>query len=190
MKAHRSASGKPPRPPSEALPGSLVDESAGAAAARAPTTPAASRPSGARPSTTAGRASPTSTPSRPTVRDGAGALHHHAQRQPRHLLRPVDQSVSRLRARLHLLLRAAVARATRTCRRASISKPSCSTRRTRPSCSRRSCRKPALRCSTHHARHQHRSLSAHRARATASRAPSSKCWSAPPSGRRSSPRPR
>ena len=42
----------------------------------------------------------------------------------RHRLRPLDQSLSRLRARLHLLLRAADPRLSRACRRASISRPS------------------------------------------------------------------
>ena len=47
----------------------------------------------------------------PPVQDlghrGAGAENHHPQRIARHRLRPLDQSLSRLRARLHLLLRAA-----------------------------------------------------------------------------------
>ena len=38
---------------------------------------------------------------------GKGAGDHHPQRQPGHRLRPFDQSLSRLRARLHLLLRPA-----------------------------------------------------------------------------------
>ena len=38
---------------------------------------------------------------------GEAAHHHHAQRVARHLLRPLDQPLSRLRARLRLLLRAA-----------------------------------------------------------------------------------
>jgi hypothetical protein len=42
------------------------------------------------------------------------------------LLRPLDQSLSRLRAWLRLLLRAADARVIRGCRRGSISRASCS----------------------------------------------------------------
>ena len=41
------------------------------------------------------------------------AQDHHAQRLAGYLLRPLDQSLSRLRARLHLLLRAADARLSR-----------------------------------------------------------------------------
>ena len=65
---------------------------------------------------------------------GDGQEHHRHQRQPRHQLRPVDQSLSRLRARLHLLLRAADPLLPRPFRRASISRPSSTPRSTPPSC--------------------------------------------------------
>ena len=45
--------------------------------------------------------------------DRRHAQDHHPQRLARHLVRPLDQSVSRLRARLHLLLRAADPRLSR-----------------------------------------------------------------------------
>ena len=51
------------------------------------------------------------------------AAHHRHQRQPRHQLRPVDQPLSRLRAWLHLLLRAAHPRLSRPLARASTSRP-------------------------------------------------------------------
>ena len=40
------------------------------------------------------------------VFEDTAQVDHRAQRQPRHLVRPLDQSLPRLRARLHLLLRA------------------------------------------------------------------------------------
>ena len=113
---------------------SSVHRSAGAAAARhQPQRPLSSaRP--ARWSTTAGAAPPSC---RRCARGdaGEGQDHHHAQRLARHLLRPLDQPLSRLRARLHLLLRPADARLSWASRRGSISRPSSSPSRTRPSCS-------------------------------------------------------
>ena len=74
---------------------------------------------------------------------GEAAHHHHAQRVARHLLRPLDQSLSRLRARLRLLLRAADPQLSWACRRGWTSNRSCSPSRTRRSCSTRSCRRKA-----------------------------------------------
>ena len=58
-------------------------------------------------STTAGARSRTCRRSRPRCRRRRRKHDHHHQQLARHLLRPVDQSLSRLRARLRLLLRAA-----------------------------------------------------------------------------------
>ena len=61
--------------------------------------------------------------------------HHHAQRVSRHFLRPVDQSLSRLRAWLRLLLRAADPRLSWACPPVSISRPGCSPSPMRRRCS-------------------------------------------------------
>ena len=57
-----------------------------------------------------GRRSTTCPPLKTEVQEETAAQDHHHQRIAGHLLRPVDQSLSRLRARLRLLLRAADAR--------------------------------------------------------------------------------
>ena len=89
---------------------------------------------------------------------------HHPQRFARHFLRPLDQPLSRLRARLHLLLRAADPRLSRAFAGA----------RFRIEAVRQAGGAEAARarafgcrlCAAHHRdRHQHRSLPADRARA-------------------------
>ena len=96
---------------------------------------------------------------------GDGQKHHRPQRQPRHQLRPVDQPLPWLRARLHLLLRPPHACLPRPFRRASISRPSCTPRSTPPSCWRRELGQSPLCAEVHRARRRHRPLSADRARA-------------------------
>ena len=76
--------------------------------------------------------------------DRLHAQDHHAQRLARHFLRPLDQSLSRLRARLHLLLRAARRTPISGCRRGSISNPSCSSSPKRRSCSNANCRRRVM----------------------------------------------
>ncbi len=68
---------------------------------------------------------------------------HHPQQLARHRLRPLDQSLSRLRARLRLLLRAADPRLSRPVARARFRDRSCSPSRTRRSCWSASCRRRA-----------------------------------------------
>ena len=87
----------------------------------------------------------------PGRRDQAPDHRHHRapqvdpdpQQLARHRLRPLDQRLSRLRARLHLLLRAADPRLPRPVARASISNRGCSSSPTRRSCCTRRCRGPA-----------------------------------------------
>ena len=97
--------------------------------------------------TTAGARSTRTSPRRRApqtqVTRGARAQHHQPQRLARHRLQPVDQSLPRLRARLRLLLRAARRTPTWTCRRASISRPSCSPRPMPPSACARNSPSPA-----------------------------------------------
>ena len=99
---------------------------------------------------------------------GDGRCHpqdHHPQQVARHRLRPLDQSLSRLRARLHLLLRAADAR---------LSRPVARARFRIQAVREAGCGRAAgegtggaeLRAERDRDRHQHRSLSADRARAT------------------------
>ena len=83
-------------------------------------------------STTAGSRSTNCTPFRPRSRSSRPADDHHPQRVARHLLRSLDQSLSRLRARLRLLLRAADPRLSWACRPGSISRRGCSSRRAPP----------------------------------------------------------
>ena len=73
-------------------------------------------------------------PFKTDVLPGDGQEHHLHQRQPRHQLRPVHQPLSRLRARLHLLLRAADPLPTSAIRPGSTSRPSSTPRSTPPSC--------------------------------------------------------
>ena len=86
-------------------------------------------------------------------RRSAAAHRGHARCQPQrdraqqlagHPVRPLDQSLSRLRARLRLLLRAADATPISACRRGSISRPSCSPSSTRRACSSASSPSPAI----------------------------------------------
>ena len=108
----------------------------------------------------------------------AGAHHHHAQRQPRHLLRPLDQPLPRLRARLHLLLRAPDPLLSSGIRPGSTSRPSSTPSRTPPSCSRRSW--PIRATSPRPSRSAPTPTPTSRSSASgASRARSSRCWSAP-----------
>ena len=69
-----------------------------------------------------------------------------AQQLARHPVRPLDQPLSRLRARLHLLLRAADATPISGCRPGSTSRPSCSPSTTRRRCSSASWPQPGYRC--------------------------------------------
>ena len=94
-----------------------------------------------------------------------GRLHaqdHHPQRVARHLLRPLDQSLSRLRARLRLLLRAADPRLSRA-----VAGPRFRVEAVREAGRAGAPGKGTVRsglCAAHHGdRHQHRSVSADRA---------------------------
>ena len=138
--------------------------SGGAVAGRAPTTPAASKASGVRPSTTAGRASAISTPSRRRCSTTRPAPSSPATTAP------TSPSTGRSTPIAAASTAASIAsRGRRTAisaiRPGSTSRPSSTPRPTPPSCWRRSSPQPALRAEQHRARHQHRPLSADRARA-------------------------
>ena len=105
------------------------------------------------------------------------AQDHHAQRFARHFLRPLDQSLSRLRARLHLLLRAADARLSRAVAGARFRIQAVRQARSAEAARTRTVG-AGLRAAHHRHRHQHRSLPADRARSIRSCAASSKCSSA------------
>ena len=96
----------------------------------------------------------------------------------RHFVRPLDQSVSRLRARLRLLFRAADPRLSRAVAGARL-RIEAVHEAERPGIAGARIVGARLRAESHRHRHQHRSVSADRAPATKSCAAFSKCWSAP-----------
>ena len=98
------------------------------------------------------------------VHRGDGQEHHRPQRQPRHQLRPVDQPLSRLRARLHLLLCAADACLPRPFARPRLRDQALCQGECGRAARARACQ-PQLRPEGHRARRRHRSLPADRARA-------------------------
>ena len=100
-------------------------------------------------------------PFKTTVGDRHGAQDHHPQRLARHLVRPLDQSLSRLRARLRLLLRPADPRLSRPLARARFRIQAVhEAGRARTA---RARAVGARLCAAHHRdRHQHRSLPADR----------------------------
>ncbi len=117
-------------------------------------------------------------PFKTDVLPGDGQEHHLHQRQPRHQLRAVHQPLSRLRARLHLLLRAADPLPTSAIRPGSTSRPSSTPRSTPPSCWSASSPIPATCRST--SRSAPSPIPTSRSSAsTASPARSWRCWSAP-----------
>ncbi len=87
------------------------------------------------------------------------------QRQPRHRLRSVDQPLSRLRARLHLLLCASNARLSRPLAGSRL-RDQALRQGERGRSARARARQPALCAQGHSARRRHRPLSADRARAS------------------------
>ena len=93
---------------------------------------------------------------------GEGAQDHHAQRLARHRLRPLDQSLSRLRAWLRLLLRAPDARQHGALGRARF-RIQAVREAGRAGTARARTRRAALFAARDRDRHQHRSLSADRA---------------------------
>jgi len=94
--------------------------------------------------------------------DGRAAAHDHcAQRFARHLVRPVDQPLSRLRARLLLLLRAADPRLSGAVGRARLREPAVRQGR-RGGAARTRTRQPEIQAEGDCARRQHRRLSADR----------------------------
>ena len=101
---------------------SRVPEAARGRAAPGSTWPAASSGSRASRWTTAGT-SRRSSPRADRGRDRAPALDHRPQPEPGHSLRPLDQPLPRLRARLHLLLRPADAFLPRPLARARLRDP-------------------------------------------------------------------
>ena len=106
--------------------------------------------------------------------DPAGAHDHRAQRLAGHPVHPVDQSVPGLRARLHLLLRAADARVSRP-----VAGPRLRDEAVREAQRRRAAargaREARLRLRSDRARHQHRPVPADRARVEGHAARSSRC---------------
>ena len=137
----------------------------------------ASKKSRARRSTTAGIRPPDEELPRAqdSRHDRAREKHHLAQQFTRHTVHAVDQSVPRLRARLHLLLRAAQPRvrepvAGRGLRDAPVRESQ------RGGTAARRARETRLPLRTDLARRQYRSLPADRARIPRSRAAFSKCW--------------
>ena len=92
------------------------------------------------------------------------AHHHRAQQLARHRLRPLDQSLSRLRARLHLLLRAADARLSRPVARPRFRDQDPVQARRRQAADGRA-RRAQVSARRDRDGHQHRSLPAGRARA-------------------------
>ncbi len=102
-------------------------------------------------------------PLKTVVRDPAGAHDHRAQRFARHPVHAVDQSVPGLRARLHLLLRAAVARLSRPVAGPRLRDEALRQAQRRRAAARRA-RQAGLRLRADRARHQHRPVPADRAR--------------------------
>ena len=130
----------------------------------------ASAASSARRSTTAGRSRDrrrtTTTPPPPlktVVRIQPARTHHQPQRFARHPVHAVDQSVPGLRARLHLLLRAADARVSRSFARPRFRDQALRQAQCRGAAARRA-REARLPLRSDRARHQHRSVPADRAR--------------------------
>ncbi len=93
---------------------------------------------------------------------GEAEERHHPQRIARHRLRPVDQSLSRLRARLLLLLRPSDPRLSRPFARARFREPPVR-QAGRREAARARARSPEICACADRARHEHRSLSADRA---------------------------
>ena len=150
------------------------------AAARRSIPATASAANSAKRSTTAGRAPRrrrTTTRRRrckTTVHDPAGAHDHRAQRLARHSVHAVDQPVPGLRARLHLLLRAADARLSRSLAGPRLRDQALRQAQCRGAAARRA-REAGLRLRPDRARHQHRSVPADRARVEDHARRSSKC---------------
>ncbi len=101
-------------------------------------------------------------PSRDDGDDPARTNDHRAQRLARHSVRPLDQSLPGLRARLRVLLRAALARVPRSVARPRLRVATLREAR-RPGAPPRGARAPRIRVPPDGARHQHRPLSADRA---------------------------
>ena len=129
-------------------------------------------------STTAGQSTRSRAPFKTEVTVEQPRTHHHPQRLARHRLRPVDQSLSRLRARLHLLLRAADARLSRPLARARFRDQAVRQAERRRAAASASWPTPGYAPKPIALGAEHRPLPADRARATASRARCSRCWTA------------